>query len=128
MALDRSGAYIFGKNCIISPVLKQKWPKKKDIKTQNKMQFLEKGIFGSKWVVKRNKKERIRSTQYVRSHFWEKSDRNQGNVKNVKNMDKGLSKNVLKTREKLKMLKMLKVSGKIRPNKKMLKTREMLKM
>ena len=29
MALDRSGAYIFGKNCIISPVLKQKWPKKR---------------------------------------------------------------------------------------------------
>ena len=69
MALDRSGAYIFGKNCIISPVLKQKWPKKKGQKNAKKKQFLEKGIFGSKWVVKRNKKERIRSTQYVRSHF-----------------------------------------------------------
>ena len=46
-------------------------------------------------------------------------------------MDKRLSKNVLTTRE---MLKMLKVSGKIRaynplpPPPKMLKTREMLKM
>ena len=48
-------------------------------------------------------------------------------------MDKGLSKNVLKTREMIKMLKMLKVSGKIRaykppPLQKMLKTREMLRM
>ena len=60
MALDRSSAYIFCKMCIISPVLKQKWPKKKDIKMHkkrnfSKMVFLK--ILG--WVITRNQKESI---------------------------------------------------------------------
>ena len=44
MALDRSSAYIFCKICIISPVLKQKWPKKKDLKMHKKRNFSKMGF------------------------------------------------------------------------------------
>ena len=59
MALDRSGAYIFGKNCIISPVLKQKWPKKKDKKRKKKRNFLKRGFLGRSGLSKGTKRREL---------------------------------------------------------------------
>ena len=58
-AFDLSGAYIFGKNCIIFLVLKRKWPPKQGHKNIKNTQFLEKGFPGQNDSSKSTKKEEL---------------------------------------------------------------------